>query len=150
MAVNAWLSALISDVVALRSALTFACVTEPLDPATLKAVGMNAGMPFYTADLPYLWGRTTSDGRSVFGSGLVFGAPASFEKMDASAGAAGAALEQLRNRIHTLHPKLHAVRFSASWGGPIAFAADTVPLLGVHRRILGSWFPGDMPDTGSR
>ena len=132
VAVNAWINALISNVVALRSALTFACLTEPLEPATLKAVGMNAGMPFYTADLPYLWGRTTSDGRAVFGSGLVFGAPARLEKMDASTGAAGAALAQLRNRIQSLHPKLRAVRFSGSWGGPIAFTDDTLPLLGVH------------------
>jgi glycine/D-amino acid oxidase-like deaminating enzyme len=132
VAVNAWLNALISDVVALRSALTFACVTEPLDPATLEAVGLNTRMPFYTTDSPYLWGRMTSDGRAVFGSGLVFGAPARLEKMEASAGAAGAALTQLRNRIQALHPELRAVQFSGSWGGPIAFAADTVPLLGVH------------------
>ena len=33
-------------------------------------------------------------------------------------------------RVRRLHPKLRDFKFSASWGGPIAFTADTVPLLG--------------------
>ena len=43
---------------------------QPLPPATLEEVGLGA-TPFYTVDLPYLWGRATRAGRLVIGAGLV-------------------------------------------------------------------------------
>jgi glycine/D-amino acid oxidase-like deaminating enzyme len=101
----------------------------PLDRATLDEAGLSAGIPFYTADLPYLWGRTTDDGRVVFGSGLVFGSPAELEETDVSAGPSQSTLRQLQERVRRLHPKFNHVRFSASWGGPIAFTPDAVPVL---------------------
>jgi gamma-glutamylputrescine oxidase len=135
LACNAWLPGLLSDSCGLSSALTFACATQPLDDATRDAIGLAAGIPFYTADLPYLWGRTVDDGRVIFGSGLVFGSPQTLEASDVNAGSSQAALSRLQNRVRRLHPKLNDVRFSASWGGPIAFTQDAVPLLG---RLPGS------------
>jgi len=82
LALNAWTSALLPDVPRLTSSLTFACATEPLPDATLKAIGLDANIPFYTADRPYLWGRTTGDGRVIFGAQLVYGSPAELEGMD--------------------------------------------------------------------
>jgi gamma-glutamylputrescine oxidase len=41
-----------------------------------------------------------------------------------------AVLRQLHERIRRLHPKLNNAGFSASWGGPIAFSGDYIPLLG--------------------
>ena len=51
--------------------LTLAVLTEPLDEKRLEAIGLAGGNPFYTVDLPYLWGRCRRDGSVVFGAGLV-------------------------------------------------------------------------------
>ena len=132
VALNAWTSALLPEVACIESSLTFACATEPLPPATLSAIGLDANIPFYTTDRPYLWGRTIADGRVIFGSQLVFGSPAELERIDVSAGESGAALEALRSRVRRLHPQLREVKFSASWAGPIAFRGNFVPLLAEH------------------
>ena len=134
VATNAWINATLPETPPLRSSLTFACATEPLDASTLEAIGLGKGIPFYTTDMPYLWGRTISDGRAIFGSGLVFGEPFDLENMDVREGEPVAVLERLKRRVRGLHPKLAEVRFSAAWGGPIAFAEDAVPLLGAHPR----------------
>jgi gamma-glutamylputrescine oxidase len=128
VAVNAWLSSLL-PAVNIRSCLTFACATEPLDSEALETIGLGAGIPFYTADLPYLWGRITDDSRVIFGSGLVFGSPRQLEQTDVSTGSSRTALAQLEERVRRLHPRLANVGISASWGGPIAFTADAVPIL---------------------
>ncbi len=51
--------------------LTLAVLTEPMDEKRLEAIGLAGGNPFYTVDLPYLWGRRCRDGSVVFGAGLV-------------------------------------------------------------------------------
>ena len=79
----------------LSSSLTFASATEPLDTSTLAAIGLGEGVPFYTTDLPYLWGRTIADGRVIFGAGLVFGAPSDLENADVREGDSGAVLESI-------------------------------------------------------
>ncbi len=132
LALNAWTSAFLTNASRVESSLTFACATEPLPPSTLRAIGLDANIPFYTTDGPYLWGRTIADGRVIFGSQLVFGSPAELEGIDVSTGESGAALEALRKRVRRLHPKLREVNFSASWAGPIAFRDNGVPLLGQH------------------
>ena len=37
--------------------LTLAVLTEPVEEKRLEAIGLAGGNPFYTVDLPYLWGR---------------------------------------------------------------------------------------------
>lgn len=130
IATNAWINATLPDSPPLHSSLTFACSTEPLDSASLAAIGLDEGIPFYTSDLPYLWGRTISDGRVIFGAGLVFGKPAELEASDVREGSIGAVLDRLRTRVRGLHPALRATRFEAAWAGPIAFAEGSIPLLG--------------------
>ncbi len=132
LAANAWLPGLLRSVVKIHSSLTFACATEPLDRAVLDAIGLGAGIPFYTADLPYLWGRRMEDGRVIFGAGLVFGSPAQLETSAINAGGSRAVITKLQQRIRQLHSKLNDVSFPASWGGPIAFTPNAVPLLGHH------------------
>lgn len=134
IAANAWINVLVPDAPALSSSLTYACATEPLDADAIAALGLAAGIPFYTADLPYLWGRTTADSRVIFGSGLVFGAPAELETLDAASGESRAVLDRLEQRVRGLHPKLRDVGIPARWGGPIAFTEDGVPILGRHPR----------------
>src|SRR5713226_6575274 len=61
--------------------LTFALATAPLSAAQLKAIGLGSGRPFYTIDLPYLWGRLLESNGVIFGAGLVpayVGAPSRF------------------------------------------------------------------------
>jgi gamma-glutamylputrescine oxidase len=132
LALNAWTRALLPNAPGVESSLTFACATEPLPSSTLRVIGLDANMPFYTTDGPYLWGRTIADGRVIFGSQLVFGTPAELEAIDVSTDESGAALEALQKRVRRLHPQLHEVKFSASWAGPIAFRDNGVPLLGQH------------------
>ena len=132
VATNAWINATLPDTPPLHSSLTFACATEPLDAASLAAIGLGESVPFYTSDLPYLWGRTIRDGRVIFGAGLVFGKPAELEDTNVREGRSGAVLDRLRKRVRGLHPALREARFEAAWAGPIAFAEDSIPLLGPH------------------
>jgi gamma-glutamylputrescine oxidase len=134
IATNAWINATLPDTPPLSSCLTFACATESLDASTLAAIGLDKGMPFYTTDMPYLWGRTISDGRVIFGAGLVFGAPSDLENVDVHEGESREVLERMQRRVRGLHPKLDNVQFSAAWGGPIAFREGAIPILGVHPR----------------
>lgn len=132
VATNAWINATLPDAPPLHSSLTFACATEPLDTDSLAALGLGEGVPFYTSDLPFLWGRTIRDGRVIFGAGLVFGKPVALEAIDVREGNSAAVLDRLQRRVRGLHPALREVRFEAAWAGPIAFAEDSVPLLGPH------------------
>lgn len=131
VAANAWTASIAPNVRSLRSALTFACATEPLDSSMLDELGLASGMPFYTIDLPYLWGRLTGDNRVIFGAGLTFGSPAELEALDVASGEPADVLNALETRVRGLNPVLQNVKFSARWGGPIAFANDFTPLLGA-------------------
>jgi gamma-glutamylputrescine oxidase len=132
VATNAWINSTLPGSPPLHSSLTFACATESLEASTLAAIGLDEGVPFYTADLPYLWGRTMDDGRVIFGSGLVFGEPSDLDKSDVRSGDSREALDRLQSRVRALHPVLAKIGFSAVWGGPIAFTDQTIPLLGPH------------------
>jgi gamma-glutamylputrescine oxidase len=135
VAVNAWTGALVSDLPLIHSALTFACATEALDDATLREIGLAERIPFYTADLPYLWGRAINDGRVVFGAGLKYGAPQGLEQVDVGEGDSRAILARLEMRVRGLHPAMAKVRIVSRWAGPIAFTEDAVPLLGSHPKL---------------
>ena len=133
IATNAWINATLDQTPLLRSCLTFAVATAPLEAAALDAIGLGAGVPFYTSDMPYLWGRTMAGG-VIFGSGLVFGAAPELEKTDVATGESQAVLERLMRRVRGLHPRLSEVKFTNAWGGPIAFTEGAVPILGRHPR----------------
>ena len=132
IATNAWINATLPGTPPLHSSLTFACATEPLEDSLLTAIGLDKGMPFYTSDLPYLWGRPVRGGCVIFGAGLVYGKPSALEGTDVAEGDSRAVLERLEKRVRGLHPALRAVGFEAAWAGPIAFADDSIPLLGTH------------------
>jgi gamma-glutamylputrescine oxidase len=134
IATNAWINATLPETPLLHSSLTFACATEPLDSSVLTTIGLEKGMPFYTSDLPYLWGRPMRDGRMIFGAGLVYGKPGVLERTDVAEGDSRSVLERLEKRVRGLHPALRAVRFDAAWAGPIAFTDHSIPLLGLHPR----------------
>src|SRR5262249_652782 len=107
--------------------LTFALATAPLTKKQIAALGMKSGRPFYTVDLPYLWGRlfqakssrskTKSKNRGmIFGAGLVpsFGETlpehkskqlwSGLEREDVRRGESSERLRTLGQRVRALHP----------------------------------------------
>lgn len=132
VATNAYLPTFLALPIDLRPALTLAVATAPLDAATLAAVGLGSRMPFYTVDLPYLWGRVSADGRAIFGSGLVFPQTNDVRTVHIDGPESRATLERLETRIHGLHPALADVTIDHRWGGPIAFLPGRAPVLTPH------------------
>ena len=130
VALNAWTTALLPAVRPMQSALTIACATTVLEPERLQETGLAGGIPFYTVDQPYLWGRLVGDGRIVFGAGLAFGSPDELEELDLDVPEVQSQFTRLENRVRALNPALKQVDFSARWAGPIAFTDDMRPILG--------------------
>lgn len=129
LALNAWTATLLDLPVRFDTALTLALCTVPLAPDAIAALGLADAVPFYTLDLPYLWGRTLRDGRLVLGAGLV-GAPGgdvgriALDDPDATA-----ALARLAARLPGFDPALADVGVAHRWGGPIAFPSNRAPVL---------------------
>jgi glycine/D-amino acid oxidase-like deaminating enzyme len=132
VATNAYLPTLLSLPIDLRPALTLAVATAPLDQQALTAVGLAERRPFYTVDLPYLWGRVLADGRGVFGSGLVFPGDRDVRAVHAQSPEAREAFARLETRVRGLHPALATVPIAHRWGGPIAFVPGRAPVLATH------------------
>jgi len=133
--------------------LTFALATERLSKKRLKTIGLGSKRPFYTVDLPYLWGKTTPDGRLILGSGLVPGWGETLrmesrdkkatefdargmwnglENVDVRKGAAAERLKSLERRVRALHPALEKIRFTHRWGGPILITHGFLPVFRQH------------------
>jgi glycine/D-amino acid oxidase-like deaminating enzyme len=129
--------------------LTFALATAPLSAAQLKAVGLGSRRPFYTIDLPYLWGRLLESNGVIFGAGLVpayVGPPSRFplggrsiksaardlQRYDVRRGEAGERLRSLESRVRSLHPTLANVRVTHRWGGPILLTEEMRPVFRHH------------------
>jgi hypothetical protein len=130
LALSAYTTELVTLPVEVHSALTLALATAPLDERTLDAIGLGGRMPFYTADLPYLWGRVTPDGRLIAGAGLVFPPDGRVSGITCSDPEAAVGFTRLEARVRGLHPALATVPVTARWGGPVAFTAHREPLLG--------------------
>jgi len=115
-----------------ESCFTLAVATQPLTDSTLNAVGLSDGKPFYTVDLPYLWGRLLG-GQIIFGSSLVhFADWREMHSLNIESGAAAEAFTRLEKRIHSLHPELRDVTITHRWGGPIAISEGWVPIFERH------------------
>lgn len=129
VALNAYTTDLLRLPVRFETALTLAVCTTPLEPAAIAVLGLADGLPFYTLDLPYLWGRTLRDGRLVLGAGLVTAGngPVTDIALDGAAGAD--MLARLATRAAGFHPALAGVAVRERWGGPIAFPPGRTPVL---------------------
>ena len=106
---------------------TVAVATEPLTDAILDAIGWATRTPFYTLDLPYLWGRVTADGCAVIGGGTVGRGNVDHARADAPE--AVRLYESLERRIRGLHPALGQVRITHRWMGPLCAAHDSKPII---------------------
>jgi glycine/D-amino acid oxidase-like deaminating enzyme len=113
--------------------LTLAALTAPLAERDLQSAGLGARKPFYTADLPYLWGCARHDNSIVWGAGLV-SAPdeTNVEEAEISSADAVQMFASLEKRVHGLHPAFRSVTFSPRWGGPILFRDDWRPVFDFH------------------
>jgi glycine/D-amino acid oxidase-like deaminating enzyme len=125
--------------------LTLALATEALSEAQFDALGVTAGKPFYTNDLPYLWGRLLQGNRIIFGSGLVsVDHWNDLASLDIGSGRPAELLDSLKRRVVGLHPALSNVRFSYEWAGPILIAEQWRPVFARHNRspqavVLGAY-----------
>ena len=106
---------------------TIAVATEPLADSDFDAMGWGSRTPFYTLDLPYLWGRVTADNRIVMGGGLT--GRDDIQKARVDAPETRELFDRLEGRILKLNPALHNVRITHRWFGPIGFTLDNKPLL---------------------
>ncbi len=107
---------------------TYAIASEPLSRSCLAEIGWGEELPFYTLSLPFLWGRTTLEGRVVIGAGL---SPIKKIKVEM--------LEELEERFHNLHPALQGVSIEYRWWGPIGIPHDWTPKIltsPLHPKIL--------------
>ena len=129
VALGAYVTSLVPLPVPITPALTLALATAPLSDAALGDMGLAARTPFYTADLPYLWGRVVADGRLVFGAGLVHPADGDVRTVTFADTAVRDGLCRLEARVRGLHPALARIAVTARWGGPIAFRRGAVPIV---------------------
>jgi len=118
-------------------ALTLALATEPLSELKLTALGLRERHPFYTADMPYLWGRLLADGRLVIGSALVFPDDGDVRRVSVGHPDAKVAFTRLETRLRGLHPALEGIGVSARWGGPVAFRRALAPIFAWHPDLPG-------------
>lgn len=131
--------------------LTLALATGPLTPAQLRATGLSSRRPFYTVDLPYLWGRPLENNGFVFGAGLVpfpTSSNAMFShdfskrkpqhtfsgllRFSVHHGAAAESLARLESRVRNMHPALKNIRVTHRWGGPILITKGLRPAFHHH------------------
>ena len=106
---------------------TVAVATEPLADAIYDTIGWATRTPFYTLDLPYLWGRVTADGCMVIGGGTTGRGNVDHARADTPD--AVRLFESLQRRIRGLHPVLHNVRITHRWMGPLCAAHDSKPII---------------------
>jgi glycine/D-amino acid oxidase-like deaminating enzyme len=124
---------------------TLAVATEALSDAQIEALGLISRRPFYTIDLPYLWGRFWGPNRIVFGSGLVHLQDwRELAGVDVEKGVASKLIAHVIRRVHGLHPCVRRLKFTHRWGGPMLVARDWKPVFARHPRspnvfVLGAY-----------
>jgi len=115
-----------------EACFTLAVATEAFCDAVLNELGLGEGKPFYTVDLPYLWGRLLGQ-QIIFGSSLVhFADWREMHVLDITKGEAAQLFARLENRIRALHPRLKEVNITHRWGGPICITQDWKPIFERH------------------
>ena len=124
---------------------TLALATAPLSDTQLKQLGLSTHQPFYTVDMPYLWGRLLHGNRMIFGSGLVHLEHWSdLLNLNISNGEAAGLMRLLESRVRSLHPALKNVQFTNRWGGPILITDGMTPVFRHHLKskniiVLGGY-----------
>jgi glycine/D-amino acid oxidase-like deaminating enzyme len=137
LGLNAYTPSLIPVGEDFHPALTLALCTKPLAPGTLEAIGLADRRPFYTVDMPFLWGRPLGDDRLIFGGCLAFDVGKQVRQLDLRASEVAQSLAHLEGRIRELHPALADAQVDKRWGGPVAFRSNRSPILCRHESLPG-------------
>jgi glycine/D-amino acid oxidase-like deaminating enzyme len=120
--------------------LTVALQSDQVEPDLPDAIGLGARQPFYTRDLPLLWGRLLPDSTFVFGRELMpfprETIPGALSTQLSSAG------DRLIARVRGLHPRLKDLAMRRFWAGPTARTAAGVPALVKDRDLPGVLWVG--------
>ena len=114
---------------------TLATATAPFTAAQIAELGLSSGKPFYTIEMPYLWGRLLPGDRIIFGAGLVHLKNwRELHSLDVAAGEPLALFERFEQRVRKFHPVLRDVQFTHRWGGPLLVGAgwDMRPIFRRH------------------
>jgi glycine/D-amino acid oxidase-like deaminating enzyme len=115
--------------------LTLAALTEPVTAEQLAAIGLAERKPFYTVDMPYLWGRVREDNSIVWGAGLVQSPDErNLDGVNIAAPEPSKLFDTLERRVRGLNPALASIRFTQRWGGPILFRDSWAPIFDWHPR----------------
>lgn len=122
--------------------LTIALATTPIGDDLASAIGWRTRLPFYTNDLPLLWGRALDDGAMIVGRELIdldeVAAQTDFEIRRAIEEAG----KRLLARARRLHPALASIDAARVWAGPIARDASGIPSLTPDSEVPGVWWAG--------
>jgi glycine/D-amino acid oxidase-like deaminating enzyme len=127
------------------AAFTIAVATQALSGEQLGEIGLAERKPFYTVDLPYIWGRLLAGNQVIFGSGLVFLQDwRELGAFDIEQGEAAGLFKQLEKRVHRMHPALKEVEITHRWGGPICMTWEWKPVFERHAEsenaiVLGAY-----------
>jgi glycine/D-amino acid oxidase-like deaminating enzyme len=120
--------------------LTVVLQSDQVDPHLPDAIGLGSRQPFYTRDLPLLWGRLMPDGTFLFGRELLpfprEPIPGTLSRQLASAG------ERLIARVRGLHPSLDNLKMQRFWAGPTARTVAGIPALVEDRDLPGVLWVG--------
>jgi glycine/D-amino acid oxidase-like deaminating enzyme len=128
-----------------QAKLTLAVATESLTGRQLESLGLASRKPFYTVDMPYLWGRLLPNNGVIFGSGLVHTKDwRELATLDIFRGEAAERIASIERRVRGLHRLLENIRFTHRWGGPILIADQMLPVFARHPRshcalVLGAY-----------
>ncbi len=115
-----------------KSKFTLAIGTQVLPEDVISEIGLSERKPFYTVDIPYLWGRLLEN-TIIFGSGLIhLDDWRDLDALDINCGTAAGMLARLETRIQRLHPALKGVSFAHRWGGPICMTEGWRPVFERH------------------
>jgi len=119
--------------------VTVAIEIEPPTGDQLDAIGWRDRRPFYTNDLPLLWGRVIPGGGVLIGRELIdletIG-PGTIEH------AVAGARDRLLARARGLHAAFASVELKRAWAGPIARSRAGVPNLADDSRVRGVLWAG--------
>jgi glycine/D-amino acid oxidase-like deaminating enzyme len=127
-----------------QPAFTTAVMTEPLSDAIIDEIGLRERKPFYTVDLPYLWGRLLGNA-VVFGAGLVFFKDwRGLNSLDITDRQTREVFESLERRVRRMAKSLADVKITHRWGGPISITENWKPVFRRHEKsenaiVLGSF-----------
>jgi len=131
-ATNAYSSELIGLKGSVQTAFTTAILTQPLDESVIRKIGLGERKPFYTVDLPYLWGRLLGNA-VMFGAGLIFFEDwRELDSWDIETDEAREVFARLERRVHEMSPPLRDIEFTHRWGGPICISEDWEPVFRKH------------------